>query len=176
MPPVIEDSHVIKAVAVIVGNTARLKCPAEGIPTPKITWKRNNRDLSVYTNPNLRLRDEHMTLEIVTAQRSDAGAYSCVASNNAGETTKEFELNVRGELNTCQLMSSLNLSDVLNCSTSCSVPPSIEEGPEEMAVNLGSSVVLACDSYGVPDPEVGTLTKPSPCIVRVWNSVFHVGV
>ena len=96
VPPVIEDSHVIKPVPVVVGNSARLECRAEGIPTPRITWKRNNRELSVYTNPNLRLHDEHMTLEIINAQRVDAGAYSCVASNNAGETSKEFELNVRG--------------------------------------------------------------------------------
>ena len=35
-------------------------------------------------------------LQVVSAQRSDDGAYACVASNPAGDTSKEYELNVLG--------------------------------------------------------------------------------
>ena len=39
------------------------------------------------------------------------------------------------------------------------MPPTIEEGPEEIAVNLASRVVLQCESYGTPEPQVHVFTQ-----------------
>ena len=35
-----------------------------------------------------------------------------------------------------------------------SVPPTIEEGPLELAVRTGFNVILECESSGVPNPKV----------------------
>ena len=59
MPPVIDDSHLIDELSAVVGDTVTFHCPADGTPAPRMTWKRNNRQLSVYTNPNMRLLDEN---------------------------------------------------------------------------------------------------------------------
>ena len=58
VPPVIDNSHLIDELSAVVGSTVLFDCPAEGVPPPRITWMRNNRPLSVYTNPNLQLLDD----------------------------------------------------------------------------------------------------------------------
>lgn len=38
------------------------------------------------------------TLQIVTAKEEDSGRYTCVATNEAGETLKHYEVTVYGEI------------------------------------------------------------------------------
>ena len=51
------------------------------------------------------------------------------------------------------------LNCVVNwCYVWLAVPPTIEDGPVELAVRLDSHVVLECESFGVPDPEVSCMS------------------
>lgn len=41
------------------------------------------------------------TLQILNAKEEDAGRYTCVATNEAGETLKHYEVKVYGEILAC---------------------------------------------------------------------------
>lgn len=75
-------------VTSIPGNRLTLTCNVSGLPTPSITWKRNNllaqKGGSTYTVPSLKA--------------SDSGAYSCVATNLAGEAKETSNVFVIGKM------------------------------------------------------------------------------
>lgn len=99
MPPSIEGStQGLQNVWVIINEPLTLECPAEGIPPPIITWRRQGQFIQQYGNPGLRLLDDSRKLYIVSAQLLDLGDYNCYVENVAGNSTLEFFVNVYGEL------------------------------------------------------------------------------
>ena len=81
----------------MISQSVDLLCPARGAPEPVVTWQRDGAPFTFVTQPNLRVEDGGQRLSVTNAQLGDIGAYSCVASNPAGNATKEFLLNVLGK-------------------------------------------------------------------------------
>lgn len=94
-PPTIWGSNETSEVAVVEGHPVRFLCEARGVPTPDITWLKDGDPLlpnaeAVYTRGGRQLQLEK-------AQGSDAGIYTCKASNPVGVVEKATRLEVYGE-------------------------------------------------------------------------------
>ncbi|XP_043475593.1 lachesin-like [Leptopilina heterotoma] len=90
-PPVINDNST-RSLVVSEGQTVQLECYADGYPTPRIFWRReNNVDLptggTVY-HGNI--------LKIASVCKEDRGTYYCVAENGVRPESKR-NLNVEVE-------------------------------------------------------------------------------
>lgn len=94
-PPTIWGSNETSEVAVMEGHPVWFLCEARGVPMPDITWFKDGDPLVpsaevVYTRGGRQLQLER-------AQGSDAGTYSCKASNAVGVVEKTTRLEVYGE-------------------------------------------------------------------------------
>ena len=74
------------AILTVVSSSVELKCRAEGIPLPEISWKRGEVVVSREKN-----------YEILDVQQPYSGNYTCVATNIAGQDTRTSSLRVRGK-------------------------------------------------------------------------------
>lgn len=72
---------------IIAGEPIVLECMASGSPKPKLTWRKDGRDLIV-TERHFFTADDQL-LVIVDTDLSDAGTYECQMSNMLG-TEKGF--------------------------------------------------------------------------------------
>ncbi|EDO33293.1 predicted protein, partial [Nematostella vectensis] len=72
-------------IAVNMGDVIRLECVFQGVPTPRVTWQHNGRNLQ-YMTPRLVIRD---------ARPQDAGLYRCTGTNLAGRASAETSVTVR---------------------------------------------------------------------------------
>ncbi|XP_075065845.1 follistatin-related protein 4 [Mixophyes fleayi] len=66
------------------GMSASLKCHAEGIPNPKITWLKNGIDIKPKVSKQLKLIANESELHISSVRYEDTGAYTCIAKNEVG--------------------------------------------------------------------------------------------
>ncbi|XP_077336171.1 neural cell adhesion molecule 2 isoform X3 [Lithobates pipiens] len=103
-----------------------LFCRATGSPKPHITWHRNGR--MIEENEKYLLRDDNTELTIKNIINSDAGSYTCRATNKAGVTEKQSFLQVF-------------------------VQPHIIQLQNETTVENGH-VTLTCEAEGEPVPEI----------------------
>ncbi|KAL8608110.1 hypothetical protein ACOMHN_016565 [Nucella lapillus] len=137
VPPTINGSDSLTNIPVIVNTPVRLSCPAEGTPTPDITWYRKGREIPDYGAPNLRIQDNGRTLTVQSAQFLDFGDYSCQAVNPAGQAQKTFRLTVQ-------------------------VPPEIAEGPDLVAASVNTQNLLPCETTGQPTPLIRWMKDGQP--------------
>ncbi|XP_048587507.1 hemicentin-1 isoform X2 [Nematostella vectensis] len=72
-------------IAVNMGDVIRLECVFQGVPTPRVTWQHNGRNLQ-YMTPRLVIRG---------ARPQDAGLYRCTGTNLAGRASAETSVTVR---------------------------------------------------------------------------------
>lgn len=94
-PPTIWGSNETNEVAVMEGHPVQFLCEARGVPAPDITWFKDGAPLppsseAVYTRGGRQL-------QLGRAQVSDAGIYTCKASNAVGVTEKGTRLEVYSE-------------------------------------------------------------------------------
>ncbi|CAI4229355.1 unnamed protein product [Auanema sp. JU1783] len=115
-------------IKIIDGERARIECKVEGHPTPTITWLRGGRPIEDMSNLILSPRGE--TLMILKARRADAGSYSCVAKNGAGESEADYTVSVL---------------------TSPHIDESIDQNPR---VVQGKPLIFTCPVLGNPLPTV----------------------
>ncbi|NXM66035.1 FSTL4 protein, partial [Serilophus lunatus] len=66
------------------GVSASLRCHAEGIPTPHITWLKNGIDVVPKLSKQLSLLANGSELHISSVRYEDTGAYTCIAKNEVG--------------------------------------------------------------------------------------------
>ena len=71
---------------IIEGSSVNLTCEAvAGWPEPQITWLKNNT-----------LQGECLTLFFSEITKEDEGQYTCKAENEAGISTKDIDISVKG--------------------------------------------------------------------------------
>uniref|UniRef100_A0AAY4EVD3 Ig-like domain-containing protein n=1 Tax=Denticeps clupeoides TaxID=299321 RepID=A0AAY4EVD3_9TELE len=109
-----------------LGAEVRISCMASGSPHPQIFWSYGNIFL---TNRHRMTITEHGTLIIRQAVPGDAGNYTCLATNEAGTTSKYATL-------------------------SFSERPSVSASQQTVLVVVGGDAVLQCMATGVPPPLV----------------------
>ncbi|XP_056206350.1 follistatin-related protein 4 isoform X2 [Falco biarmicus] len=66
------------------GVSASLRCHAEGIPNPRITWLKNGVDIMPKLSKQLTLLANGSELHISSVRYEDTGAYTCIAKNEVG--------------------------------------------------------------------------------------------
>ncbi|KAJ0032742.1 hypothetical protein NQD34_002823 [Periophthalmus magnuspinnatus] len=123
--PTIKESPT--AVSVHIKQPAVLECIVEGVPPPRVTWRKNGAILSG-NSPRYMFKEDG-SLRIHSAQVSDTGRYLCMATNPAGSQRKRVDLQVY-------------------------VPPSISEGRTNVTVTVNVQTTLSCEATGIPKPTV----------------------
>uniref|UniRef100_A0A3B4A1V3 Ig-like domain-containing protein n=1 Tax=Periophthalmus magnuspinnatus TaxID=409849 RepID=A0A3B4A1V3_9GOBI len=81
-PSIIDSQHPSD----VSGSLVTLTCEARGVPPPTLTWFKDGQPLSLHRN--LLLDGQETRLQLPDVAPGDAGLYSCVASNQAGSSTK----------------------------------------------------------------------------------------
>ncbi|XP_067398294.1 hemicentin-2 [Emydura macquarii macquarii] len=121
-------------VTVVINNPVSLTCEALAYPTPTITWLKDEVPFQVPTN--VQLLPGGYGLQILNARAEDAGRYTCIVTNEAGEAVKSYEVRVF-------------------------VPPWIakddavgEFAMEEVKTKVNSTLTLECESWAVPEPTI----------------------
>ncbi|XP_067391212.1 hemicentin-1 isoform X2 [Emydura macquarii macquarii] len=127
VPPNIAGTRGPQDFTVLQNRQVILECKSDAVPPPTITWLKDGELLQ--TTPRVRILSSGRYLQINNADLGDTASYTCVASNIAGKTTREFVLTVN-------------------------VAPTIKDGPETVVVHINKSAVLQCVAEGVPTPRI----------------------
>ncbi|KAM4629779.1 hemicentin-1 [Polymixia lowei] len=127
VPPNIAGESTPQDVSVLQNRQVTLECKSDAVPPPTLTWLKDGKPLQ----PSARVRvvSSGRYLQINMAELSDGAQYTCVASNIAGKTTRQFNLAVN-------------------------VAPTIKDGPQTVSVRIDKPAVLECIVSGVPPPRV----------------------
>ncbi|KAM6110387.1 LOW QUALITY PROTEIN: hemicentin-2 [Pterocles gutturalis] len=136
--------------SVLEGKGVRLECRAEGQPTPHISWLKDGQPLGVQPPSHSRMFWDGSSLLLEGLRAADAGAYTCLARNNAGEDARLHTLSV------------LAPSPPLFPRP---VPPTIERGTDDSEVVRGvlsAAVTLECQARGSPPLHVSWLKDGLP--------------
>ncbi|XP_077986502.1 neuronal cell adhesion molecule-like [Glandiceps talaboti] len=114
-------------VIVLRNEDMRLKCLAEGFPTPSIAWEKTQGEEIPQDRHSSRSFGQ--TLEITDVEYSDEGKYRCTATNSGGTDTKEVTVKVEAK-------------------------PYWEEQPEDYTIPPESDITIECKPGGIPTPTV----------------------
>ncbi|XP_024052068.1 hemicentin-1-like, partial [Terrapene carolina triunguis] len=79
-------------VSVLISQAVELRCQSNAIPPPMLTWLKDGRPL--LKKPGLSISEDGSVLKIEEAQVQDTGRYTCEATNVAGKTEKNYNVNV----------------------------------------------------------------------------------
>ncbi|XP_017273358.1 contactin-3 isoform X1 [Kryptolebias marmoratus] len=104
------------------GTTVILDCKPKAYPTASILWKKGN--LPIHTNDRITLSPDG-TLRLANVSKSDAGSYTCFARNRFGMSSTTGRLLVTD-------------------------PTRFIQGPVDMEIIVGESVVLPCQVVSDP--------------------------
>ncbi|XP_071947832.1 hemicentin-1-like [Antedon mediterranea] len=129
VPPIIFGSEFPINESVTINNAITLDCTTTATPEPTIEWYNGNVPLEG-SELGVRFDQKKHQLTIENAQLVHDGVYRCIATNEAGQEEKYFNLQVQ-------------------------VPSTITDLNEgQVNVMFGSEVQLSCDNYGIPAPVV----------------------
>ncbi|XP_054626908.1 contactin-3-like isoform X2 [Dunckerocampus dactyliophorus] len=104
------------------GSTVTLECKPQAYPMASILWKKGN--LPIHTNNRLTLSPDG-TLRLANVSKSDAGSYTCFARNRFGMSSTTGRLLVTD-------------------------PTRFTQGPADMEIIVGESIVLPCQVTSDP--------------------------
>nr|XP_026653182.1 palladin isoform X4 [Zonotrichia albicollis] len=117
------------------GKLCRMDCKVSGLPTPDLSWQLNGRPIRPDSNHKMLVRENgvhSLIIEPVTAR--DAGIYTCIASNRAGENSFSLELTVAAK--------------------EVQKAPVFIEKLQNTGVTEGFPVRLECRISGEPSPQI----------------------
>ncbi|OXU30426.1 hypothetical protein TSAR_001863 [Trichomalopsis sarcophagae] len=90
VPPNILDSESTSStVAVREHQNVTLTCKADGYPTPKLKWKREDNQVILVDRRTKVLTHEGEQLNLTKITRNEMGAYLCIASNGVPPTVSK---------------------------------------------------------------------------------------
>ncbi|XP_012576655.1 PREDICTED: hemicentin-2 [Condylura cristata] len=142
VPPSIEDEDLEEAIRVPEGQSAHLACNATGHPQPTVTWFKDGRPLA--GGDAHRISPDGALLQLLQANLSSAGHYSCVAANAVGEKTKHSQLSVL-------VPPSISKDD-----------PSGEGSVKEVKAKANSTLTLECECWAAPPPAISWYKDGQP--------------
>ncbi|XP_059503813.1 hemicentin-1 isoform X2 [Stegostoma tigrinum] len=150
-PTIYSDLNGNQEVTTILDNSVNIECMASGSPPPQLNWLKNGLPLPI--SSQIRLLSAGKVLRIAQTQVSDAGTYTCVASNRAGVDNKHYNLIVY-------------------------VPPRLDDagGTEELTVIKGNSASLTCITDGTPTPTLAWLKEALPLKLGPHMTVQNQGM
>ena len=126
---------VPKNIEVGQGTVVRFDCLAFGRPIPTLTWYFNGLELKEDPNHKTLVNEEGVnSLFLKAPEFSDAGTYSCVARNKAGEASFDVELSVVDK-------------DAFKA-------PIFIEHLANLIIPEGKDAILNCTCSGIPIPSV----------------------
>ncbi|XP_072771221.1 palladin isoform X3 [Nerophis lumbriciformis] len=117
------------------GRLCRMDCKVSGLPTPDLVWKLNGQTIRPDSAHKMLVRENgvhSLVIEPVTSR--DAGIYTCIASNRAGQNSFNLEL----------IIAAKEMQKV----------PSFVEKLQNTSVAEGHPVRLECRVIGVPSPQI----------------------
>ncbi|KAM7051899.1 palladin isoform 4-T4 [Acridotheres tristis] len=117
------------------GKLCRMDCKVSGLPTPDLSWQLNGRPIRPDSSHKMLVRENgvhSLIIEPVTGR--DAGIYTCIASNRAGENSFSLELTVAAK--------------------EIQKAPVFIEKLQNTGVTEGFPVRLECRISGEPSPQI----------------------
>lgn len=93
-PELILDANMAREQHIKVGDTLRLSAIIKGVPFPKVTWKKGDREAP--TKAQIDVTPVGSKLEIRNAAHEDGGIYSLTVENPAGSKTVSVKVLVLG--------------------------------------------------------------------------------
>uniref|UniRef100_A0A667XK26 Palladin n=1 Tax=Myripristis murdjan TaxID=586833 RepID=A0A667XK26_9TELE len=117
------------------GRLCRMDCKVSGLPTPDLIWQLNGQTIRPDSAHKMLVRENgvhSLVIEPVTSR--DAGIYTCIASNRAGQNSFNLELIVAAK--------------------EMHKAPSFVEKLQNTSVAEGYPVRLECRVTGVPYPQI----------------------
>ncbi|XP_074168309.1 contactin-6 isoform X2 [Rhinolophus sinicus] len=143
--PDFSKNPIKKNSVVQVGGNIAIECKPNAFPKAAVTWKRGTDSLRQSRRVFLL---EDGSLKIQNVSRSDAGSYTCIATNQFGVARNTGSLVVKER-------------------TVITVPPS------EMDVTVGESIVLPCQVSRDPSVEVAFVWSFNGHIIDLRKGVAH---
>ncbi|KAE8293962.1 Hemicentin-1 Fibulin-6 [Larimichthys crocea] len=92
VPPNIAGESTIQDLSVLQNRQVTLECKSDAVPPPTLTWLKDGQPFQA--SARVRILSGGRYLQINMAELSDRAQYTCVASNIAGKTTRQFNLAV----------------------------------------------------------------------------------
>ncbi|XP_008936946.1 PREDICTED: hemicentin-1-like, partial [Merops nubicus] len=133
-------------VSVLMSQAVELLCQSNAVPPPVLAWLKDGRPL--LKKPGLSISEDGSVLKIEGAQVQDTGRYTCEATNVAGKTEKNYNVNIW-------------------------VSPSIygSDDISQLTVTEGGSISLICESSGIPPPSLTWKKNGSPLVADLSGRV-----
>ncbi|XP_056395554.1 LOW QUALITY PROTEIN: hemicentin-2 [Hyla sarda] len=125
-------------MSVIEGQPVSFTCECQGSPPPVLTWTKNGSPLM--DEERAQVSAGGRLLQISRVQASNEGAYSCVCSNEAGSSQRDYSLEVYA----------------------LPVITGSSHVPRQMTVTRGGHITLECIVSGKPTPSVTWLKDGFP--------------
>ncbi|XP_053730689.1 myopalladin [Synchiropus splendidus] len=117
------------------GGLCRLDCKVSGLPSPELMWLVNGRPIYPDQYHKMLVRENGMhSLVIDPVTQKDAGTYTCIASNKAGQSSFSLDLTV--------------------VEKETKHPPRFVEKLQNMGIPEGTPVRLECRVQGMPPPVI----------------------
>ncbi|XP_041866382.1 myopalladin isoform X2 [Melanotaenia boesemani] len=117
------------------GRLCRLDCKVSGLPNPELMWLVNGRPIYPDLCHKMLVRENGIhSLVIDPLTQNDAGTYTCIASNKAGQSSFSLELNV--------------------VEKEMKHPPNFVEKLQNMGIPEGTPVRMECRVLGMPPPVI----------------------
>ncbi|XP_043991903.1 myopalladin isoform X4 [Gambusia affinis] len=143
------------------GQLCRLDCKVSGLPSPELMWLVNGRPIYPDLNHKMLVRENGVhSLVIDPLTQNDAGTFTCIASNKAGQSSFSLELKV--------------------VEKEMKHPPQFVEKLQNMGIPEGAPVRLECRVAGMPPPAIfwkkdnETISKTKSRISMTQDSTGYV--